>query len=137
MKKIVPAMKISGRNTDDESCATAVSTAYRRAYAAASVTTSTARSGTTTGSPSDGTASDGFATLLWAGAPTASKTPDGRLWFVARNGIIVVSPGRVREVPPERWDADAFYDASGETPGKMSVRWAAFIDGVTVLSNKP
>src|SRR3954464_3429449 len=43
----------------------------------------------------------------------------------------LIEEGRsgVREVPPERWDADAFYDPSGETPGKMSVRWAAFIDG--------
>lgn len=41
----------------------------------------------------------------------------------------LIEEGRsgVREVPPERWNADAFYDASGEAPGKMSVRWAAFI----------
>jgi acyl transferase domain-containing protein/thioesterase domain-containing protein/NADP-dependent 3-hydroxy acid dehydrogenase YdfG/acyl carrier protein len=32
------------------------------------------------------------------------------------------------EVPADRWNADAFFDATGETPGKMSVRWAAFID---------
>ena len=32
------------------------------------------------------------------------------------------------EVPPDRWNADAFFDPTGETPGKMSVRWAAFID---------
>jgi signal transduction histidine kinase len=44
-------------------------------------------------------ASDGFATLQWAGAPTAGKAPDGSLWFVARNGIIVVNPNRVGDVP--------------------------------------
>jgi acyl transferase domain-containing protein/thioesterase domain-containing protein/acyl carrier protein len=33
-----------------------------------------------------------------------------------------------REVPAERWNLDEFYDATGETPGKMSVRWAALID---------
>src|SRR6201995_5289309 len=32
------------------------------------------------------------------------------------------------EVPSDRWSADAFFDASGETHGKMSVRWAAFIE---------
>src|SRR5262245_723887 len=32
------------------------------------------------------------------------------------------------EVPSERWNADEFFDASGETPGKMSVRWAALVD---------
>src|SRR5262245_9881201 len=33
-----------------------------------------------------------------------------------------------REVPAERWNADEFFDATGETPGKMSVRWAALVD---------
>ncbi len=33
-----------------------------------------------------------------------------------------------REVPADRWNADEFFDESGETPGKMSVRWAALID---------
>ena len=33
------------------------------------------------------------------------------------------------EVPPERWNADEFYDPTGETAGKMSVRWAALIEG--------
>ena len=32
-------------------------------------------------------------------------------------------------MPPDRWSADEFYDATGETPGKMSVRWAALIAG--------
>ena len=42
----------------------------------------------------------------------------------------LISEGRsaVSEVPADRWNADAFYDATGETPGKMSVRWAAFIE---------
>jgi signal transduction histidine kinase len=67
-------------------------------------------------------ASDGFATLLWAGAPTAAKSPDGRLWLVARTGVIVVSPDRVRDVPPalpvriERFIADGRVDpGSGAT----------------------
>ncbi len=34
------------------------------------------------------------------------------------------------EVPPDRWNADAFFDPTGETPGKMSVRRAAFIENV-------
>ena len=31
-------------------------------------------------------------------------------------------------MPADRWNADEFYDPTGETPGKMSVRWAALID---------
>lgn len=34
----------------------------------------------------------------------------------------------VREVPADRWDVDEFYDPTGETPGKMSVRWAALVE---------
>lgn len=42
----------------------------------------------------------------------------------------LISEGRsaVAEVPADRWDPDQFYDPTGETPGKMSVRWAALID---------
>src|SRR6476660_2793156 len=43
--------------------------------------------------------------------------------------LIHESRSGVSEVPPDRWDADAFYDPTGETAGKMSVRWAAFIAG--------
>src|SRR3954465_3209779 len=43
--------------------------------------------------------------------------------------LIHESRSGVSEVPPDRWDADAFYDPTGETAGKMSVRWAAFIEG--------
>ncbi|HEV7501354.1 MAG TPA: SDR family NAD(P)-dependent oxidoreductase, partial [Vicinamibacteria bacterium] len=36
----------------------------------------------------------------------------------------------VREVPPERWDVDAYYDADPEAPGKISTRFGAFLDGI-------
>ncbi|MEX0641496.1 MAG: polyketide synthase, partial [Pirellulales bacterium] len=35
----------------------------------------------------------------------------------------------VREVPADRWDVDEFFEPTGEVPGKMSVRWAALVDG--------
>jgi acyl transferase domain-containing protein/thioesterase domain-containing protein/NAD(P)-dependent dehydrogenase (short-subunit alcohol dehydrogenase family)/acyl carrier protein len=50
--------------------------------------------------------------------------PDLRsFWRLIEEGRSAAS-----EVPADRWNADAFFDASGEAPGKMSVRWAAFID---------
>ena len=34
------------------------------------------------------------------------------------------------EIPPDRWDVEAFFDSTGEQPGKMSTRWAALVDNV-------
>jgi myxalamid-type polyketide synthase MxaB len=53
--------------------------------------------------------------------PGAADLPS--FWRLIREGR-----SAVREVPPDRWNVDAFYDPSGETAGKMSVRWAALID---------
>src|SRR5437660_891399 len=36
----------------------------------------------------------------------------------------------VREVPPGRWDAAAFYDPDPAAPGKMPTRWGGFLDEV-------
>ncbi len=35
----------------------------------------------------------------------------------------------VVEIPADRWSADEFFDPTGETAGKMSVRWAALVEG--------
>lgn len=37
----------------------------------------------------------------------------------------------VTVVPPERWDADAYYDTDPMAPGKMPTKWGAFISDVT------
>ncbi|MBE3561915.1 MAG: acyltransferase domain-containing protein, partial [Ktedonobacteraceae bacterium] len=44
----------------------------------------------------------------------------------------LLSEGRdgISEVPPDRWDAQAFYDASRATPGKMHTRWGGFLEQV-------
>lgn len=44
-------------------------------------------------------------------------------WQMLRDGVHAV-----REVPPERWDADAFYDPNPDASGKMNTRWGGFID---------
>ncbi|MDQ5822438.1 MAG: acyltransferase domain-containing protein, partial [Actinomycetota bacterium] len=44
--------------------------------------------------------------------------------------LLIDGSDAVREIPPERWDVDALYDASPDAPGKMYVRNAALIDHV-------
>jgi hypothetical protein len=45
-----------------------------------------------------------------------------RLLIEGRDGI--------SQVPPGRWDINAFYDADPDAPGKMSTRWGGFLSGV-------
>lgn len=39
----------------------------------------------------------------------------------------------IREVPPERWDINDYYDADKNKPGKMSTRYAGFVDGIELF----
>lgn len=36
----------------------------------------------------------------------------------------------VTEIPPDRWDADEYYDPEPGVPGRSVSRWGAFIDDV-------
>ena len=46
-------------------------------------------------------------------------------WRLLSDGVDVIS-----EIPPERWDADAFYDPNGTAPGTATTRWGGFLDQV-------
>jgi acyl transferase domain-containing protein len=46
-------------------------------------------------------------------------------WTLLRDGVDAVTPA-----PPDRWDADAFYDPDVAAPGKMTTRWGGFLDGI-------
>jgi acyl transferase domain-containing protein/acyl-CoA synthetase (AMP-forming)/AMP-acid ligase II/surfactin synthase thioesterase subunit/acyl carrier protein len=39
----------------------------------------------------------------------------------------------ITEVPPERWDAGAYYDPRVAMPGKMNTRWGGFIAGADLF----
>jgi amino acid adenylation domain-containing protein len=46
-------------------------------------------------------------------------------WRLLRDGVDAVV-----EVPPDRWEIDAFYDPEPGKPGKMVTRWGGFLDRV-------
>jgi acyl transferase domain-containing protein/acyl-CoA synthetase (AMP-forming)/AMP-acid ligase II/acyl carrier protein len=54
------------------------------------------------------------------GAPDAES-----FWRLLDGGV-----DAMREVPPDRWDVDAYYDPDPEVAGKMYTRYAGFIDDV-------
>src|SRR5262245_54685603 len=56
--------------------------------------------------------------------PGDVRDPDA-CWELLRAG-----KDAIVEVPPERWDVDAYYDPDPAAPGKMSTRWGGFLGGV-------
>jgi len=56
--------------------------------------------------------------------PGDANNPD-QFWSNLINGVDAIS-----KVPPERWDADAFYDPEIDVPGKMVTRWGGFIKDI-------
>lgn len=46
-------------------------------------------------------------------------------WHLLKNG-----EDAIVEIPPDRWDIEAFYDPKPGTPGKMCTRWGGFLDRI-------
>jgi acyl transferase domain-containing protein/aryl carrier-like protein len=53
-----------------------------------------------------------------------ADTPD-QLWRNLMDGV-----DSVTEIPPYRWDADAYYDPDPDAPGKAYTKWGGFIGDV-------
>ncbi len=49
-------------------------------------------------------------------------------WQLLRDGKDAIT-----EVPPERWDINAFYDPNLKSPGKMNTRWGGFLEQVDLF----
>ena len=56
--------------------------------------------------------------------PGGADSP-AAFWQLLRDGV-----DAVREVPPDRWDVNAYYDPDPDAPGKMNSRFGGFIDNV-------
>jgi malonyl CoA-acyl carrier protein transacylase len=55
--------------------------------------------------------------------PGGADTPE-KFWEILRGGVDAISV-----VPPERWDAEAFYSTDRDAQGKMCTRWGGFVSG--------
>jgi acyl transferase domain-containing protein len=56
--------------------------------------------------------------------PGGADDPD-TFWRLLRDGV-----DAIREVPPDRWDVNAYYDPDPNAPGKMSTRWGGFLESI-------
>jgi acyl transferase domain-containing protein len=56
--------------------------------------------------------------------PGGADSPEA-FWQVLRNGADAMT-----EVPPDRWDIDAYYDPDPEVPGKMYTREGGFLSQI-------
>ncbi|HEU0191862.1 MAG TPA: type I polyketide synthase, partial [Mycobacterium sp.] len=56
--------------------------------------------------------------------PGEVMNPEGYWDFLAGGG------DGISEIPPDRWDADAYYDPDQFAPGKMSSKWGGFVSDV-------
>src|SRR6516164_6264163 len=48
-----------------------------------------------------------------------------QFWQLLRQGKDAIT-----EIPPDRWEVDAYYDANPQTPGKSYSRWGGFLDRI-------
>src|SRR5277367_287961 len=56
--------------------------------------------------------------------PGGIDSPE-QLWEALLRGDDLVT-----EIPPDRWDADEYYDPQPGTPGRSVCKWGAFLDDV-------
>jgi acyl transferase domain-containing protein/acyl carrier protein len=56
--------------------------------------------------------------------PAGANDPES-FWRLVTEGREAIS-----DVPPDRWDIDAFYDPNPDAPGKMSTRRGGFLSGI-------
>jgi acyl transferase domain-containing protein len=63
--------------------------------------------------------------IIGAGCRFPGSSNLEAFWDLLRSGSEAIS-----EVPKERWDIDAFYDAEPATPGKMNSRYGGFLEQV-------
>lgn len=56
--------------------------------------------------------------------PGGADSPEA-YWQLLRHGVDAIT-----EVPADRWDLEALFDPTPDTPGKMYTRWGGFLDHI-------
>ncbi len=74
--------------------------------------------------PTAGTETDDIAIIGMSCRFPGAKNPES-FWHLLRNGI-----DAIEEVPPSRWNVNAFYDPLSANPNKMNTRWGGFLEQV-------
>ena len=59
--------------------------------------------------------------------PNDANSPEA-FWDLLLNGVDAIT-----EVPPDRWDVDAYYDPDPDKPGKTYTRWGSFLKNVDLF----
>ncbi|MFH1539621.1 MAG: aminotransferase class III-fold pyridoxal phosphate-dependent enzyme, partial [bacterium] len=75
--------------------------------------------------PSTGRTSDDPVAIIGLSCRFPGAEDPEAFWRLLNEGIDAIT-----EVPPARWDADAFYAPDPATPGKTYTRWGGFIENV-------
>jgi len=66
--------------------------------------------------------------IIGMGCRVPGATGPAGFWRLLREGVDAIG-----EVPRERWDAGAYYDADAGAPGKMNTRWGGFLTGIDLF----
>ena len=56
--------------------------------------------------------------------PGGATTPEA-YWDLLKHGRDAIS-----EIPPDRWDVDAYYDPDPDAAGKIATRWGGFLENI-------
>jgi polyketide synthase 5 len=89
----------------------------------------------------DDRAQDADRTILLLAMNKTPATPIAVIGMACRHPGGIESPDQLREallrgddlvteIPPDRWDADEYYDPEPGVPGRSMSRWGAFLDDV-------
>ncbi|HWU89452.1 MAG TPA: beta-ketoacyl synthase N-terminal-like domain-containing protein, partial [Kofleriaceae bacterium] len=63
--------------------------------------------------------------IVGIGCRFPGATGPEAFWRLLRDGVDAIT-----EVPADRWDIDAYFDADLRTPGKMTTRWGGFLERI-------